>query len=77
MGEGRGGRREERGERREEGGERREERVRMRAKEMRVQDWRVPTVRCNNEGREGGGGVRLGHHEDTFIRNVTCTQQRQ
>ena len=40
----------------------------------------VPTVRCNyegREGREGGGGVRLGHREDTFIRNVTCTQQRQ
>lgn len=36
----------------------------------------VPTMRCDNEGREGGGGVRLGHCEDTFIRNTTCTQQR-
>ena len=33
-------------------------------------------MRCDNEGREGGGGVRLGHCEDTFIRNTTCTQQR-
>ena len=56
---------------------RREERVRVcmcRRNESARLD--VPTVRCNNEGREGGGGVRLGHREDTFIRNVTCTQQR-
>ena len=37
----------------------------------------VPTMRCDNEGREGGGGVRLGHCEDSFIRITTCTQQRQ
>ena len=64
------------GGRRDRGGRNEEERGESECVQNEYARLEVPTMRCDNEGREGGGGVRLGHREDTFIRNVTCTQRQ-